>query len=102
MNEILSTKPKSTIKFHDEALSYIAIQKAIAENSTNRFLQGIVSMCKANPTNVIVVVYRAHADSVLLVFGSGPTSVIVEGDNLKKNLSASSEKDYFYVFTHSK
>jgi hypothetical protein len=102
MNKILSTKPKSTIKFHDETLTYGAIQKAIAENSTNRFLRGIVSMCKANPENVIVVVYRAYADSVMLVFGSGPTSVIVEGDDLQKNLSASSEKDYFYVFTHSK
>lgn len=102
MNEILSQPPKSVFKFYNEVLTYEDIQRAIATNSANRFLQGIVSLCKANPDTVCVVVYRAFSDSVLMVFGAQPTAVILEGSEVKKNLQSSSEKDYFYIFTHTK
>lgn len=102
MNEILNTKPKSIFSFKDENLTYEQILQAISNKNTNRFLQGVVATCKANPTNVIVVVYRAFADSVIMVFGTKPTAVIVNGTDLKKNFNQSVEKDYFYIFVHSK
>lgn len=101
MKNILQTKPKSTFKFYSEDLTYEVIQKAISEKNTNRFLQGIVSTCKANPQNCVFVVYRAHTDSVLLVFGNQPTAVIVDGDKLRSNLDEYSEKNYIYVFCHT-
>ena len=101
MNKILQTKPKTTFKIKDENLSYETIQHAIQTKNTNRFLQGIVSTCKANPNTVVVMVYRAFSDSVLMIFGSSPTAIIVEGDKVKKNLSGTSEKGYLYVFTHT-
>tara|TARA_B100000676_G_C17217684_1_gene407558 strand:+ start:128 stop:436 length:309 start_codon:yes stop_codon:yes gene_type:complete len=100
MNNILSTKPRTTFSFYDENLSYEDIQRLIAEKNTNRFLQGVVSLCKANPTSAAVVVYRAFEDSVLLVFGEAPTAVIVEGSEIKKNLTEHSKKNYIYIFTH--
>ena len=84
MNNILQTKPKSTFKIQDENLTYEMIQEAIETKNTNRFLQGIVSTCKANPKTVVIMVYRAFSDSVLMIFGSKPTAVVVEGDALKK------------------
>lgn len=101
MNNILKTKPKSTFKFYSEELTYENIQKAIADKNTNRFLQGIVSTCKANPDTCIFVVYRAFTDSVLLVFGQQPAAVIVDGDKLRSNLDLHSEKNYIYVFCHT-
>ena len=47
------------------------------------------------------MVYKAFSDSVLMIFGEKPTTVIVEGDKLKKNLEATSEKGYLYIFTHT-
>ena len=101
MNNILTTKPKSSFRFYSEHLTYELIQKAIAEKNTNRFLQGIVSTCKANPQTCVFVVYRAFTDSVLLVFGSQPAAVIVDGDKLRSNLDGYSEKNYIYVFCHT-
>lgn len=101
MNKILQTKQKSTFKLKDINLTYEQIQQAIETNHTNRFLQGIVSTCKANPSTVVIMVYKAFSDSVLMIFGQKPTTVIVEGDKLKKNLEATSEKGYLYIFTHT-
>ena len=101
MNTILQTKPKTTFKIQDENLTYEMIQEAIETKNTNRFLQCIVSTCKANPKTVVIMVYRAFSDSVLMIFGSKPTAVVVEGQALKKNLSGSSEKGYLYIFTHT-
>ena len=101
MNKILQTQPKSTFKIKDINLTYEQIQAAIAEKNTNRFLQGIVSTCKANPSTVVIMVYKAFSDSVLMVFGEKPTAVIIEGNQLKKNLEPTSEKGYLYIFTHT-
>lgn len=101
MNIILQSKPKSVFKFKAEHLTYDTIQEAIKTKNTNRFLQGIVSTCKANPSTVIIMVYKAFSDSVLMIFGKDPTTVIMEGSKVKKNLESSSEKDYLYVFTHT-
>ena len=78
MEKILSTRPKSSFKIQSE-LTYEGIQQAIHEKNTNRFLQGIVSTCKAHPERVVAVVYKAFSESVLLVFGKAPSAVIVEG-----------------------
>jgi hypothetical protein len=101
MNKILQTQPKSTFKIKDIDLTYEQIQAAIAEKNTNRFLQGIVSTCKANPSTVVIMVYKAFSDSVLMVFGEKPTAVIIEGDKVRKNLEATSQKGYLYIFTHT-
>tara|TARA_A100001015_G_scaffold190439_1_gene212162 strand:- start:810 stop:1118 length:309 start_codon:yes stop_codon:yes gene_type:complete len=101
MNAILQTQPKTTFKIKNEELTYEMIQQAIDSKHTNRFLQGIVSTCKANPSTVVIIVYKAFSDSVLMIFGNKPTAVIVEGDKVKKNLSGTSEKGYLYVFTHT-
>lgn len=100
MEKILSTRPKSSFKIQSE-LTYEGIQQAIHEKNTNRFLQGIVSTCKAHPESVVAVVYKAFSESVLLVFGKAPSAVIVEGSKVRKNLEESSEIDYLYVFIHS-
>ena len=101
MNQILNTQPKSMFKIKDIDLTYEHIQAAIAENNTNRFLQGIVSTCKANPSTVIIMVYKAFSNAVLMIFGEKPTAVIVEGDKVRKNLEGTSERGYLYIFTHS-
>ena len=100
MNKILLSKPKSVFRFYSEDLTYRKIQMAIENKNTNRFLQGIVSTCKANPETCVFVVYRAYSDSVLLIFGKFPTTVIVDGDKIRKNLEDFSEKNNIYVFTH--
>jgi len=101
MEKILQTKPKTSFKIKNKNLTYELIQEAIKSKNTNRFLQGIVSTCKANPKSVVIMVYRAFSDSVLMIFGSKPTAVIIEGSKVKKNLSESSEIGYLYVFTHT-
>ena len=65
-------------------LTYEMIQQAIDTNNTNRFLRGIVATCKANPSTVVIMIYKAFSDAVLMIFGDKPTAVIVEGDNVKK------------------
>ena len=100
MNQILQTTPKSTFKIKMD-LTYEMIQQAIDTNNTNRFLRGIVATCKANPSTVVIMIYKAFSDAVLMIFGDKPTAVIVEGDNVKKNLEPTSEKGYLYIFTHT-
>jgi hypothetical protein len=101
MNKILQTQPKTTFKIKDMDLTYEQIQTAIANRHTNRFLQGIVSTCKANPSTVVIMVYKAFSDSVLMIFGQTPNAIIVEGNKVRKNLEPTSEKGYLYIFTHT-
>ena len=102
MDQILKQPPRTVFKIHAESLTYEQIQHAIAQNNTNRFLRGIVSTCQANPHKVVVVVYKAFSESVLLVFGVKPHAIIIDGTKIKKNLEEYSEKNYIYIFTHSK
>ena len=102
MNEILLTKPKSTFIIKNEDLTYENIQAAINNNFNNRFLQGVITTCRNNPNDVIIMVYKAFSDRVLMVFGKKPNAIIINGDKLKQNLEPSSKNGYLYIFTHTK
>ena len=102
MHKVLLTKPKSTFIIKDNELTYEQIQSAILNNFDNRFLQGIITTCQNNPNDVIIMVYIAYSDKVLMIFGKKPNALIINGDKLKQNLESSSKKGYLYVFTHSK
>lgn len=102
MNEILQTKPKSTFIIKNEDLTYEDIQTAIINNVQHRFLQGVITTCQNNPNDVIIMVYKAYSDKVLMIFGKKPNAIIINGDKLKQNLEPSSKNGYLYIFTHTK
>ena len=82
-------------------LTYDNIMHLINTKNTNRLIQGIVSTCKANK-DVIFVVYRYNTNSILLIFGDKPTTVISEGNNLEKILETSTDYGYIYCWCYQK
>jgi hypothetical protein len=100
MISILKTKPRSTAKI-ELNISYEEILKAIAEGNTNRFLRGIVSTCKAHPETVMFVVYKTGETRVVLVYGTIPTAIIVDGNRVKDILQPTAEEGCIYVWCHS-
>ena len=68
MLSILKTTPQSTFKIALD-ITYEDILHAVATKNTNRFLQGIISTCKAYPDTVVFVIYKYGENSVVMVYG---------------------------------
>lgn len=100
MSLLSDYKINRTFKIQSD-LTYEQIQHLIHTKNTNRILQGIVSTCKAN-NDVIFVVYRYNTNSILLIFGNQPTTIIAPGETLEKTLSNSTEFGYIYCWCYQK
>lgn len=102
MEEILKGKPTSIIPVKMN-VTYDAIMYAIANEELNhKTLRAVVTMCRTNPSNVVVIVYKSYEDSILMVFGEKPTCVRCEGSKLESLMHRHSKEDYIYVFTYVK
>lgn len=97
MLSILKTKPQSTFKMALD-ITYDDILHAVATKNTNRFLQGIISTCKAYPDTVVFVIYKYGENSVVMVYGEEPTAMIMDGHRLTDKLPA--EEGCLYVWCH--
>ena len=93
-------KINRTFKIESD-LTYEQIQHLIYTKNTNRILQGIVATCKAND-DVIFVVYRYNTNSILLIFGKTPTTLIAPGTSLESTLNNSTEYGYIYCWCYQK
>ena len=102
MEEILKGKPTSIIPVKMD-VTYDAIMHAIANDQLNhKTLRAVVTMCRANPSSVMVIVYKSFEDSILIVFGEKPVCVRCEGSKLESLMQRHSKEDYIYVFTYVK
>ena len=101
-SDILKGKPASVISVVSSA-TYDHICTAIQSNDTiNETLAQVISMCKANPNDVLCVVYKSFEDSVLLVYGTQPFCVQLEGSKLQELMMNQSRENHIYVFTYVK
>jgi hypothetical protein len=102
MEEILKGKPRSIVPLRID-VTYESIMYAIATNQLNhKTLRAVVTMCRANPSTVVVVVYKSFEDSILAIFGEKPVCVRCEGSKLESMMHRHSKEDYIYVFTYVK
>lgn len=100
--DFITGKPRSVLSVKSEA-SYDAIMAAIRSNYLDdKTLRATVSLCRANPSTVLCVIYRASENSVLLVFGETPTSVVVEGSKLQSLMAGHCDESKIYIFTYVK
>ena len=100
-SNLLKGKPASVISVVSPA-TYDHICGAIRSNDTsNETLAQVIAMCKANPDNVLCVVYRSFEDSVLLVYGSQPFCIRLEGSKLQNLMMNQSRENHIYVFTYA-
>ena len=100
IRDIITTKPRSCVSFKSIA-TYTEIQEAISTGCTNRYLHGIISTCRANPTNTAFVVYKAEQQAILVVFGNPVLSIILESSVVQTELEATSKPGYLYIWCHS-
>ncbi len=100
--EALRGKPTNIMTVHSDA-SYSEIMKAIHHNQIpDKTLRAVVTTCKSNPEKVFFVVYKAFSDSVLLIFGSKPVCVELEGSKLQSIMSEHCRESRIYVFSYVK
>lgn len=100
--EFITGKPRSVISIHSDA-SYDMIMHAISNNHlSDKNLRAIVSLCRANPVTVLCVVYKAPENAVLMIFGSVPTCLVVEGSKLQSLMAGHCDESKIYIFTYVK
>ncbi len=100
--ELLKGKPTTVLSIKSEA-SYSQIMECISTNNINdKHLRAVVQSCKSNPDRVIFVVYKAHTDSVLLIFGEKPVCVQLEGSKLQHLMSQHCLESRIYLFSYVK
>ncbi len=100
--EFLRGKPRSVISIASNA-SYDNIMYAIHNNVlSDKNLRETVLLCRANPTKVVCIVYRASENSVLMLLGSKPTCVRMEGSKLQTIMSEHCNVNNIYLFTYVK
>jgi hypothetical protein len=100
--EVLKGKPASVMSIQSEA-SYQEIMSAIHFNQIpDKTLRAVVTTCRSNPDKVLFVVYKAFSDSVLLIFGSKPVCVELEGSKLQSIMSSHCRESRIYVFSYVK
>jgi len=100
--EFITRKPRSVMSIHSDA-SYDTIMEAIANNKlSDKNLRAIVSLCRANPSTVLCVVYKSFENSVLMVFGNVPTCMVVEGSKLQSLMCTHCDESKIYIFTYVK
>lgn len=98
--KFLKGKPKSVISIKNDA-SYESIMAAIHLNQLDhRHLRAVVQLCKANPEKVVCVVYRKYENSVLLICGSRPVCIRIDGSNLESILHDKVMDGHIYLFTY--
>jgi len=100
--EILKGKPTNIMTVKSEA-SYDDIMRAIHFNAVpDKTLRAVVATCRANPENVMFVLYKAFANSVLLIFGEKPVCVEIEGSKLQSIMGEHCLESRIYVFSYVK
>lgn len=100
--DFITGKPRSVLSIKSD-VTYNDIMSAIANNNlTDKNLRAIVSLCRANPSNVLCVVYKSFENAVLMVFGAVPTCAVMEGSKLQSLMSAHCGKSKIYIFTYVK
>jgi len=100
--ELLRGKPTSVTAVQSDA-SYDQIMAAIHYNQIpDKTLRAVVTTCRANPDKVMFVIYRAYSHKVLLVFGSKPVCVELEGSKLQEIMNAHCRDNRIYVFSYVK
>jgi len=97
--ELLRGKPTNVVSVKSEA-SYGDIMSAIHQNKIpDKTLRAVVATCKAHP-QAMFVVYKAYAQSVLLIFGKKPVCVELEGSKLQSIMGSHCRESRIYVFSY--
>jgi len=100
--EFLRGKPRSVISVTSDA-SYDNIMYAVRHDVLDdKNLRATVSLCRANPKKVVCIVYRAYENSVLVLLGSKPTCIRMEGSKLQTIMSGHGNANKIYLFTYVK
>lgn len=103
MNDLYSLllrKPTSIV-FSRSKLSYEDILEGFHIGSlSDKYLRAAKAMVKANPAAASVIIYKTGTDSVMAIFGSGPTAIVIDGEKIASILAQHEKKEGIYIFTY--
>jgi len=98
--DFIRGKPRSVIAIKSDA-TYENIMHAVYNDQLDhKTLRATVQLCRANPDNVLCIVYRAMENSVLMLFGDRPECIRAEGTRLQDILATKVTEGNIYLFTY--
>ena len=98
---LLLKKPTSVV-FSPSKLTYQEILEGFHIGSlSDKYLRAVKALVKANPTRASAVIYKTGSNSVLAIFGSGPTALLLDGNKIAMILAEHEKKEGIYIFTYT-